>query len=190
MKFARFRGWDDDGPLSHLPAEYVAAKFYFSASFPDSPETRTAVKSLLEGLASRHHVVLLNTGLRIDDHAEYEGLPGDRIHTIDDLCVPSRNLELQCRVISRARSFVGTYGGFSYIAPLYGVPALALYSGTDSFLQAHLDIARRAFGGSSFGSFTAVDLRDLESLRQVLPLAPPATQAPSPLVEPSRRSRV
>lgn len=38
---------------------------------------------------------------------------------------PGTNLEIQTTVITRARAFVGTYGGLSYLSPLYGVPALA-----------------------------------------------------------------
>jgi len=41
---------------------------------------------------------------------------------------PQANLAVQTAVIGGARRFVGTYGGFSYLAPLLGVDALAFYS--------------------------------------------------------------
>ena len=35
------------------------------------------------------------------------------------LMTPETNLDVQTRIISAADAFVGTYGGFSYLAPLF-----------------------------------------------------------------------
>ena len=40
------------------------------------------------------------------------------------------------------RRFVGTYGGFAYLAPLCGIPALSYYSEANSFSTRHLDLMR------------------------------------------------
>jgi hypothetical protein len=58
---------------------------------------------------------------------------------------PATNLLVQSAVVSRARAFVGTYGGFSYLAPFYGVRSVALFSKPDGFSRKHLHVAQSAF---------------------------------------------
>ena len=65
------------------------------------------------------------------------------VHHVDHLMTPERNLELQTRIISNARAFVGTYGGLAYLAPFYGVPSFAFYSTEAELVPAHLDIGWR-----------------------------------------------
>ncbi len=55
-----------------------------------------------------------------------------------------RNLAVQTAVIARARAFVGTYGGYSYLAPFCGVPSLAFYS-EPTFKVHHLQVAQHVF---------------------------------------------
>ena len=40
---------------------------------------------------------------------------------------------------------LGTYGGFSYLAPFYGVPSYTYYSDPDGFSRKHLTVAHEAF---------------------------------------------
>jgi hypothetical protein len=150
-----------------LPERYVAAKFYFRPSFPDTPINRELARRIVAAIADVSEVVLLNTGLEIDDHAELEIKGGSVIQGLEG--VPAeRNLEAQSAVIAHARAFVGTYGGLSYLAPFYGVPSLALYSDAEHFLFSHLDTARRA--AAEMGtSISVVDSRAL-SLADLLPL--------------------
>ena len=77
--------------------------------------------------------MLLNTPFRVDDHADYAAHGSPRVHTVDDLMTPARNLDVQTAVIAGAKAFVGTYGGYSYLAPLCGVPSLAFYSRREEF---------------------------------------------------------
>ena len=77
---------------------------------------------------------------------------------------PRNNLEVQTKVISRARAFVGTYGGLSYLAPLYGVTSLAFYSHREKFSPQHLELARRVFGGFKRGSYVVLDTSDIDVL--------------------------
>jgi hypothetical protein len=72
---------------------------------------------------------------------------------------------VQTEVIQHADGFVGTYGGFSYLAPLCGVNALALYSRADGFRFDHLDVAKRVFASLRCGTFTEVDIRAADVLR-------------------------
>jgi hypothetical protein len=151
-----------------LPTEYVAAKFYFNDSFPDSAENRAFVAGLLRRLSARTHVVVLNTGLRFDDHRDLEVAQSERIHTVDHLLFPRNNLEVQSAIVARARAFYGTYGGFSYLAPLYGVDSVSFYSDRREFNGRHLDLAGHVFAGLGGGSFTALDRRHLDPLGRAL----------------------
>ena len=71
----------------------------------------------------------------------------------------------QTRVICGARAFVGTYGGFSYLAPFYGVDTVAFYSHATGFRFDHLELAKRVFSSLRCGSFVALDLKDIDVVR-------------------------
>jgi hypothetical protein len=56
-----------------LPERYVAVKLYAARSLPDTPAIRAELQRLVTRLAERMPVVLLDTGLVLeDDHADYE----------------------------------------------------------------------------------------------------------------------
>jgi hypothetical protein len=62
-----------------LPSEYVAVKFYAARSLPDTPEIRRVLRGMIAELSERVAVVLLDTGLVLeDDHADYD-LAGGRV---------------------------------------------------------------------------------------------------------------
>lgn len=134
---------DPGGPIAGLPSDYVAVRFYFRPSFPDTPENRGFVASLVRAVAGHTPVVLLNTGMSLDDHEDYQAVPGRRVHRVDHLMTPQNNLEVQTRVIRHARAFVGTYGGLAYVGPFYGVPAVGFYSHDAKLVPAHLDMSYR-----------------------------------------------
>ena len=151
-----------------LPADYVAVRFYFSSSFPDTPENRAFADSMVRGLAASNHVVMLGPGFRVDDHRDFTPAASGRIHTVDDLMTPARNLEIQTAVIAGARAFVGTYGGYAYLAPFCNVPAIAFYSNRDGFHAYHLELADRVFRRMNTASLVALDVRDAGLLRTAL----------------------
>ncbi|HKE87865.1 MAG TPA: hypothetical protein VKB50_29120 [Vicinamibacterales bacterium] len=151
-----------------LPSEYVAVRFYFSSCFPDTPANRAFVQAAVAGLAESTNVVLLNTGFRIDDHEDFGLAPPASVHTIDDLMTPARNLDVQTAVIAGAKAFVGTYGGYSYLAPLCGVPSLAFYSRREEFFAHHLELAERVFRSMNAGALVPLDVRDVGILRMAL----------------------
>ena len=68
-------------------------------------------------------------------------------------------------MISGAKAFVGTYGGFSYLAPLSRVGAVAYYSHPTGFRFDHLEIAQRVFSSLDGGSFLPLHVKDVEMLR-------------------------
>jgi len=150
---------------SLLPERYVAAKFYGNTALPDTPENHAFVAAYLEALTRRIDVVLLNTGQRFDDHEDIAKGSRGRIHTVDHLMTPATNLDVQTRIISAAEAYVGTYGGFSYVAPLSGTHALTFYSHITGFRFDHLEVAKRVFSGLRKGSFVELDLRSVDMLR-------------------------
>jgi hypothetical protein len=156
----------DPGELrNHLPQRYVAAKFYSNTALPDTPENHAFVASYLDELTRHTDVVLLNTPHRFDDHSDIARGNRSRIHTIDHLMTPATNIDVQTRVIAGAEAYVGTYGGFSYVAPLSGTHALTFYSHITGFRFDHLEVAKRVFSGLRKGSFVELDLRSVDMLR-------------------------
>jgi|SoiMethySBSTD1v2_1073268.scaffolds.fasta_scaffold00364_14 hypothetical protein len=162
--FQRLPAVDAADVTAGLPRDYIAVRFYFNESFPDTEENKLFVTSLLDTLTETNDVVLLNPDLHIDDHWDMRPGRNQRIHTVDHLMTPQNNLAVQTKVISRARAFVGTYGGLSYLAPLYGVTSLAFYSHRERFNVQHLELARRVFGRFKRGSYVVLDTSDLSVL--------------------------
>jgi hypothetical protein len=139
-----------DRALSDLPDDYVAARFYFSDCFPDTPGNRSFVTSTVRWISRHTPVVVLNMPFAVDDHHDAD-LAGDQVLNVAAHMTPERNLAVQTAVIARAQAFVGTYGGYSYLAPLCGVDSLAFYS-ERSFKMHHLHVAQHAvstIGGAS-----------------------------------------
>ena len=79
---------------------------------------------------------------------------------------PADNLAVQTAAIAGARAFIGTYGGFSYLAPLCGVPTVAVYSVYNYFAH-HLEMARVVFDKVGAAPFTSVDVASLPLLRHL-----------------------
>lgn len=156
----------DDPALRGLPAEYVAARFYFSECFPDTAANREFVASTLDRISRQTPVVLLNTPFAVDDHHDFQSRDGC-VFTVGGHMTPARNLVVQTAVISRARAFVGTYGGYSYLAPFYGVSSLAFYTAR-SFKTQHLQVAQRIFTRLGGASVTALDVAAAPIVRLAL----------------------
>jgi hypothetical protein len=137
------RPWTRPEPFSALPEEFTAVRFYFRDSFPDSPANRELVHDVVERLAERGPVVLLNTGVVVDDHLDAEPQAGERILRPLAGIDAARNLAAQSAVVARARLFVGTYGGLAHLAPFYGVPTIGFASDPREINPVHLTVARR-----------------------------------------------
>jgi hypothetical protein len=150
---------------SQLPERYVAAKFYGNTALPDTPENRAFISSMLAQLTEQIDVVLLNTADRFDDHDDFPPALRGRVHTIEHLMRPEDNLTVQTEAIRHAQAFVGTYGGFSYLAPLLGVDTVAFYSHPTGFRFDHLEVAKRVFTGLRCGAFVELETRALDVVR-------------------------
>jgi hypothetical protein len=149
---------DAAAPFTRPDQPYTAVKFYFNDCFPPSDENRAFVRRTLQTLTERGPVVSLATGLRLDDH------DGDDLQAMGVLGLPRHlqprdNLAAQTAAVAGACAFVGTYGGFSYLAPFLGVRTTAYYANT-GFSPRHLAMARAAFA-----SLGAGDLFEVSPLR-------------------------
>jgi hypothetical protein len=157
-RHARVTAPQVDLPVA-LPDEYIAVKFYAAKSLPDTPVVRAQLRQLCAALAERCPVVQLDTGLGLDDHEDI-ALTERRSISLRGHFDPRTNLAVQTRVVAGAKMFVGTCGGLAWLAPLLGVQTIPVFT-DDSFLHAHLHVARRVYGRVGGGAFSPVDLSGL-----------------------------
>jgi len=142
-----------------LPRDYVVAKFYFSKAFPETTANKAFISDMIRAVSRQMPVALLSTTVRLDEHSDYQSSSGSGVFVVDAHATPQKNLETQTELIAGSRGFVGTYGGFSYLAPFYGVPSLSFFSRRDGFETHHLDLAHRVFDRLLPGGFLALDRR-------------------------------
>jgi hypothetical protein len=133
-----------------LPEEYVAVRFYFRPSFPDSSSNRAFASETIRTLTERSSVVLLNTGIELDEHRDFD--PGNGVTRLDGLMSAETNLAVQTVAISRARGFVGTYGGLAYLGPFLGVPSISFSSEPEHTQPWHLALAQAVAAEPGFAA--------------------------------------
>jgi hypothetical protein len=151
---------------TRLPKDYVAVKFYAARSLPDTPALRDRLRATVAQLAEQSPVVLLDTGLALeDDHADYGFDAKDRVMSARSLMTPANNLGVQTQIIGGAKAFVGTCGSLAWLAPRLGVDVSALYV-DPKWLHGHLPVAMRAFHRLGAGRFAAADLRAVDAFSE------------------------
>jgi hypothetical protein len=144
-----------------LPSEYVAVKFYAAQSLPDTPLVREQLRSMLASMAREMPVVLLDTGLVLeDDHADYGFDGSTQIVSARPWMTPQNNLGVQTQIAAGAKAFVGTCGSITWLVPRLGVDTSAVFV-DPKWLHAHLPVAMRAAHKLDAGRFAAADLRAL-----------------------------
>ena len=139
-----------------LPETYVTVKFYFSKAFPRRGVHEEYVARLLRRLVGKNSVVLLNTDLDMDGHDDVLSGTTDDVMTFTEFMTPENNLAIQSMLVGRSSAFIGTYGGFAYLASYMGISSTSLYASELKFLPVHLDVARRAARYLKFGTFEGV----------------------------------
>ena len=162
-EFSRLPPPPDTGVKELLPSDYVAVKFYFSEIFPDTPENRNFVTELILSVSQRHHVVLLDTNLSVDDHLDIKMSTSERVHVVAQHMRPENNLAVQTEIVAGARAFLGTYGGFAYLGPFYGVPSIAFHT-QRNMIQAHTDLATRVFASFDGPSLSVINAADFAAV--------------------------
>ena len=174
LEFAPLPRTRDPLHLEGLADDYVVVKAYFSDCFPDTASNRAFASALVARLAEQTQVVLLSTGLRIDNHREFAGESHQGVLTLGDAGRPRENLGIQTELIRGARALFSTYGGFSYLGPFVGTPTFAFYS-DDSFNTLHLDVMRAAVHqlraqhtNQAGAELTTFDIRAIPVLESIL----------------------
>ena len=146
-RYARFSLLQPASLEVELPASYTAVKFYFNDCFRDTARNRAFVEKTTRSLAEEGPVISLSTGITVDDHVPYEPDLA-AMQGIRHLLTPQSNLVVQSAIVAGARRFVGTYGGFAYLSPLCGVPAVSYYTEPGGFSTRHLDLVRDVLASS------------------------------------------
>jgi hypothetical protein len=162
QQHARYRALErpSRAEAPQLPESYVAVKFYFNDCFPATEENRAFARAIVTDLSSRLPVVSLSGGIDLDDHGGCH-VDGHGVIDLASATPVSRNLHVQSAVVAHAREFVGTYGGFAYLAPFLGVPCTAYYGDPNGFSRSHLTMARTAL--ASLGTPDLLDVRGIEN---------------------------
>jgi hypothetical protein len=150
--------------IAALPPDFIAAKFYTGTALPDTPQNRDLLRRMIERMAERTPVVMLDTGLAFDDHADYSFASIPNVISARDWMQPGDNLAVQSAVIAHARLFLGTCGGLAWLAPFLGTPAIAVYA-DDRQLAPHLFVARQAGRRAGAADFMPLDVRALQHTR-------------------------
>jgi hypothetical protein len=161
-RFARFTRLQPPAADVALPDNYTAVKFYFNDCFRDRSESRRFVERTIRELANEGPVISLSTGIAVDGHEPCEPDVA-AMNGIRHLLVPESNLLVQSTIVARAQRFVGTYGGFAYLAPLCGVPAASYFTDPGAFSLRHLDLMRDVLASS--GGAGLLDVHQVENGR-------------------------
>jgi hypothetical protein len=146
--------------LPDLPATYAAVRFYASRALPDTPRNRAVAAAVVQRLAAQTPVVILRSQRRFDDHGDLRLPPAANVTVVEVGADPAANVSVQMSVMAHAQSFVGTYGGGSYLAAAAGVPVLALWS-EPSWRLHHLALAQLLFRQTNGGRFSVVSCDEL-----------------------------
>ena len=167
LRHTDFRRVRVAGPpaIPGLPADYAAVKFYTGPALPETDANRDALYDLVQRVAARMPVVMLDTAWSVDEHRDYgfEGIRG--VSTVRPSLDPKTNLGLQTQVIAGARRFIGTCGGLAWLAPLLGVDTLAVYE-DDRYLTAHLYAAKYAYRRTGAARFSTLNLKALRAVER------------------------
>ncbi len=138
-----------------LPEQFIAVRFYECFPLPASEANQAFVRELVTVLADTLPIVCLNTPMSID--RKHPDFPIDRIEsvvTVQQSMTLANNLAVQSAIIGQANAFVGSYGGLSYLPPLYRRPSFSLYSDGRSLSKTnHLALAQSVLGKPKLGSY-------------------------------------
>ena len=147
---------DCDVAFTPPASPYTAVKFYFNECFPATdaeprlraPDDSTA-RGARPGRVARHRPAARRSRRR---------RPARRwaSRRCPATCIPATTSRCRRRRWPARAAFVGTYGGFSYLAPFAGVPATAYYSNPGGFSQRHLTMARSALASIDPGALLDV----------------------------------
>lgn len=126
-----------------LPKGFVAARFYFRSTFAPNEQSIVTTKETIKQLAKLSPVILLDSGIHADEHADVKLPTIPNVHKLTDLLpvTAENNLALQAAVMGRAQGFVGTYGGLAQLALRLGKPTISFYQKWEGTSLSHKYLA-------------------------------------------------
>ena len=130
-------------PLSlPLPERFVAVRFYARHTWPLTDELKVWMADLVDRLAKKLPVVVLNSPFHTDDHLDM-AFEGPNIIPLAPHLSLTTNLAAQSAVVAKAQAFVGTYGGTMQLAVRLRKPAAGFYASLDGTAYAHVELTHR-----------------------------------------------
>ena len=125
-----------------LPERFVAVRFYARHTWPMSEDLQIWTANLVDRLAKRIPVVVLDPPFHADDHQDFV-FSGPNILSIAPYVTLQNNLAVQSAVIAKAQAFVGTYGGTMQLALRLRKPSMGFYKDFSGTAMAHKDLTHR-----------------------------------------------
>ena len=119
-----------------LPEKFVAVRFYARHTWPMTEDLRAWTATLVDRLASRIPVVLLDTTSEADEHQDFP-LSGPNIVSLAPHVTLANNLAVQSAVLAKAQGFIGPYGGTLQLAVRLHKPAVGFFSTFEGTAYAH-----------------------------------------------------
>lgn len=153
-----------------LPEHFVAVRFYFRPTFPFTQPNVQFAKEAIRQLASQQQVIILNSGLSLDDHLDYIPKDVPNVVVLADRIplTAANNLLVQSAVLAKADAFVGTYGGMSQLALRLKKPTVSVFDDWHSTALAHKHLSE-ALALMLGIPFTVLSTRILPQLQAALP---------------------
>ena len=125
-----------------ITGRFIAVKAYFNECLPATGPNRAFLRGLIERLAEVADVVLLATGLSLDDHEEWS-TQHERVHAVERPASAEDNLSVQAAGSSCGAVFWSPPTAGSRTSGLLGVPALTFYE-VEQTVPVHLELLRAA----------------------------------------------
>lgn len=163
-----------------LPENFLAVKFYARTTLAPTPLVTSYVTETVRLLASRQPVVVLETGVLADDHADYPLPEMPNVYRLKDLCpiTPETSLSSLSAVLGRSQGFVGTYGGIAQVALRMGVGSLSVYDQWGGTCWAHKTLSEQ-IALAQRTSWITVRLMDLPFIQECCPRVTLGTPPPA-----------
>lgn len=143
---------------SDLPADFSVLKFYSGLALPADPWVRDRLRALVAREAQARPVIALDTGVAVDEHADFTFSDIPNVISAGAWMTASNNLGVQSALITRARRFLSTCGGLAWLSPLLGTPVVAAYA-DDRLLGPHLYVTGQLVKRLGLREFLPLDLR-------------------------------
>jgi hypothetical protein len=153
-----------------LPERFVAVRFYFRPTLKATSSTVAFARETIRKIAQTQPVVVINSGLYLDDHLDFVPKAEPNVHVLSSLTplTPENNLAVQSAVLQRADAFVGTYGGLAQLALRMGKPSISLYDDWHGTALPHRHLSE-ALALQLGVSFQVLRMGDLPQIQAALP---------------------